>query len=327
MQSISAMGISMVSALQLDPTGTIGRWRDSRPVFLLNFKDGSKLVVKAEIRSMIGKSTPQSVQWGGHMMKQVSNPIEAAALTETEMRILRNLGVWKYCNGQIGERTREYLIDLMKSGLFSFFKMPFLANLRALDTMLAKNRGAKVLAKLRNDRSVLVGLGQIVAVDLFIGNGDRFGSTGRVVNEGNVIFQKNADKTYTPVGLDFFQAQGQAANLYKAPPDDWAGVILGTQVQSSRLTQFATNAIDSLNEVFANALAGTITAQDLMSSICIGRFTAGLREGAATLQAFLRQKMDAGERLPSGVVTRMALLGWADPNGGTQARGWTQGRV
>jgi hypothetical protein len=65
-------------------------------------------------------------------------------------------------------------------------------------------------------------LGKIVAVDQLNGNNDRFNAMGELANAGNLLFQENDNGNITPVGLDFFQAQGDAANLLEKPPEPQA---------------------------------------------------------------------------------------------------------
>jgi len=157
----------------------------------------------------------------------------------------------------------------------------------------------------------LFSFGKIVAVDQFIGNNDRFNAMGELVNEDNLLFQQ-IDGQITPVGLDFFEAQGQAANLLEEPPDRqfignnkfkyvWGGENL---LNENNIRFFAQNAIKSLNSYFSQQNMRQITA--VFDHDDVLEFVNGMREGIKELKQFLV----ARGGLPEGVRKRMDMLGW-----------------
>jgi hypothetical protein len=315
MKEITTAGINFVSApamkTKTDGSGKVVRdtW-NSRPVFFIHFKDGSKLVVKAEESNDRGlKVAGRSVEWGGKMMGSVSPQVQVESLTASELTVMKSLNKLHYGNmGQVGEVTQEYLELYLTNPQATWVKMEFVAALRDMEGMFENQKAMKLLDKLKNSSEPLFQLGRIAAIDRFVGNNDRFDPNGRIVNRGNIIFSKNEDKTYTPVGLDFYEAQGVASNLYAAPPADWDGLILSNP---QRLQQFAGTVISSFNERIAKALDQVDTGQ-LIASHRVQDFLDGMKDGIATLKAYLLQQSQSGKALPSGVTERMRRLGWLE---------------
>lgn len=317
MQQLTMASIQSILAFQLDPAGGPGNWRKSRPAFRITLADGTFLVLKGEMRAGHGATAHESVRWGGKMMKQVSPQAKATMLTPNELNVLLALPTTSFAT----TKTQQYVQELVQSNMFVFYKMPFVDNLRATDTMLQQGKAAKLLAKLKGNRNALLQLGRIVAVDMFIGNEDRFNMYGRIANEGNIVFQKNAvDKTYMPVGIDFFDAQKQAASVYRTPPDPWSGSVL---MNDSTLRRFSKAAIGSLNDMFRQSLPPPVTDNQLLPLLAAGTFLRGMAQGREELKDYLVRKHRLANSsvvvgrargqvrgLPPGVITRMRLLGW-----------------
>jgi hypothetical protein len=201
--------------------------------------------------------------------------------------------------------------------------MNFFDALKSLEKQAEKNKdqqnmakvGAyKLACKMKNDPNLLRGLGMIVAVDLFSGNLDRFDGTGHIVNKGNIVFQKNADKTYAPLGVDFFDAKEAAANLYNPvnDPNTWIGMVL---IDAQKIQAFALKAIGELNQMFAAAIAPrAMPAEAVLGQAEINAFAAAIQAGSDTLKTDLQIKVRKGFKLPSGVDQRMQLLRWTAIN-------------
>jgi hypothetical protein len=217
------------------------------------------------------------------------------------------LGPGQFATGPQGTNTRAYLNELIDSNLFVFYKMLFVDGLRSVESMIKKNKGAKVLAQLRDNRDVLFNLGKVIAADFFIGNHDRFGPNGEIVNAGNIAFQKMADKTYKALGVDFFEAQGANANLTQPPRPGWPGAKLG---DPANIRILANNVILNLNNHFQAAAGGAIPNDQLIRMLSVGTLINGMTVGANDLKTYLQTRIRAGKATPSGITKRMQLLGW-----------------
>lgn len=303
MKSIVASDISEITAFQID----------QRPVFKVKFRDGTFLVLKAEFHNglKVGAVSDSSVLWAGRMMQQATPSLQVEILTQQEMNALR----WVHHNCFQPLAVRAYLLNFLTGN--TLYKMPYFQNLRVADEMSVAGKAGKLLGKLKGNAATLQGLGQVVAVDIFNGNYDRFHLDGGL-SDSNLLFVKNPDKSYTAVGIDFYQAQGMASNLVADPPIsrgassqgltemNWGGPIL---VNDRTRMEYASKCIISLNNMFRKDL-GHVAADALLGPIDAGEFANGLKFGAQNLRAYLVKEAAKGT-LPPGVLTRMSLLNWA----------------
>ena len=283
-----------------------------RPVFCLTFSNGEKLVVKAEIKTSSGHAT-QSIPLAGAMMKQVSPSMQIEMLDDREFRELKRLAESpeRFRQPNSAEAARAYL-ELYTSPeaqpMNAYYKMPFVDRL----TDITKGSPALTLLRLKKPPA-LFSFGKIVAVDLFIGNNDRFNAMGELVNPDNLLFQQ-VGGSITPMGLDFFQAQGEAANLLVGPPENqvvsrqkrifkylWGGENL---LNENNLRFFAEKAIDSLNDYFSQQNMRQI--RTLLGPDDVNQFVHGMREGTKDLKQFLVTRGG----LPEGVRIRMDRFNW-----------------
>lgn len=295
--------IKEVSAFQLN----------DRPVFQVKLQDGTSVVIKGEYpANRTAADAQQSIRLAGKMMHLASPGIQAELLTQAEIAVLKSLNP-----AQLPTPVRMYLNTCLQ-GLV-FYKMPFMTGVHEANDMMDKGKTVKLLGKLKGNFITVAGLGKVVAVDLFIGNHDRFDTSGSVSNTSNVLFTKNLDKTYTPVGLDFYHAESEASNLVAPPPVGsteaihgtpsmlrWGGPILMNPRSMSVYTQ---RCIASLNRMFKRE-APMLTPADLLGPPDETAFAAGMAEGVRDLRAYLTKKAGKG-KLPQGVLDRMSLLNWA----------------
>ncbi len=246
-------------------------------------------------------------------MRQVSSAVKVEMLDDNEFRELRKLPQYpeRFRQPKNAEAAREYL-ELYTSPeavpLNAYYKMPFADQL----SDITKGTPALTLLRLKKPPA-LFSFGKIVAVDLFIGNNDRFNAMGELVNAENLLFQQ-IDGNITPVGLDFFQAQGEAANLLVGPPDHqvisakkrvfkylWGGENL---LNENNLRFFAEKAINSLNDYFSQQNMRQV--RTLLGPDDVAEFVNGMREGIRDLKQFLATRGG----LPEGVRIRMDKLNW-----------------
>lgn len=273
------------------------RWGfDTRPVFLLTFYDGERMVVKQEVGRAGGGDV---LKLGGALMGAVSPSAKSEPLDSMETSNLFAIASEK--------KTLDhyYLLAVFRDPSALWHKMSFVENLKFGDKMLEASKGHKVLGKLMEGNALQV-LGRIVAVDRFLGNNDRFTGAGKIQNKGNVIFHKQEDSRYLPVGLDFYEAQGEMSNLATPAPSNWDGMVLKND---QTIAEYANTCVDSLNAAFGAGVACT----NLLSFSCKARFAKGMQEGVQAMRAFLCGKKD----LAPGTIDRMNKLGWQV--------GWKQG--
>lgn len=301
LRQLAGTGIRSIQCFQMHPKAGPGNWGDCRPAFLVTCNDGDRLVLKAEFNTQQTGSAAKSIAWGSAAMKQVSAQADVRLVNKVELANLKTLAMPVFQPANFSLLTQQYVHELIDSNAFIWYRMQYVEKLRSLEGML-KGKALKLAAKLR-DRATLHALGKVVAVDLFIGNSDRFDANGQILNPGNIVFQKQANKSYTPVGLDFFDAQGQAANLNIPAPANWAGLIL---LDRDTIRLHAEKCVDSLNALLRKH---KVPDSDLLSSLSIGTFAVGMWDGAIDLRDFLLQKATEG-RFPSGLRDRMDKLGW-----------------
>ncbi len=283
-----------------------------RPVFRLTFSNGDKLVVKAEINTQAGHAS-KSIPLAGAMMRQVSPTLEVEVLDNNEFLALRTLAQdpARFRPLEHADAAREYL-ELYTSPeakpLNVYVKMPFLTNI----SDASKITPVLMLLKLKRPPA-LFSFGKIVAVDQFNGNNDRFNAMGELVNDGNLLFELSPNGNITPVGLDFFQAQGDAANLLERPPEPqvldrqrrlvkvlWGGHNLENE---NNIRFFAERAIESLNQYFASKNRYII---NFLGPDEVLEFVNGMKAGIRDLKFFLSRRGG----LPEGVKVRMLRLNW-----------------
>lgn len=306
---------------------------EGHPVWVITYRDNFRLVVKGEFAlNRTAGETKKSIVFGAGLMKKASPAVQAKILTAAELGALRALTTWRDAGqgAQIAPKTKSDMLEMMNSNApkFVFVKMPFVEDLTDLGNKLRRNKGLKLLACMRNSAGPLTQLGRIAAVDLFIGNADRLNvedddELGRVVNVGNLMFQKGQDannnRTYTGVGLDWYEAGRAFSNLVAAPPVNWPGRILN---DNNKLYRFAANLVDDLNTRFNNGLAGRITQLDLITQAGIERAYRGLIEGRQRIRTDLVGKVNEGQAVPSGVKARLEALGWLQSGPKPAAGGW-----
>lgn len=317
--------------LKLSPDQKTFSTFGTRPVFLISFTDGSQVVLKAEMADTQRPLTAQksSVFIAG-LHSGMSSDLGVSGVSRGELAnlALAPLGTYDHSVPQIAQ---NYLYGLIVEAgkMFEWYTMNYFTALKSLEDQVEKNKdqqnmakvGAYKLAlKLKSDKAMLAQLGMIVAVDLFSGNEDRFNASGHIVNKGNIVFQKNADKTYSPLGVDFFDAQKEAANLYKQVSDAtrWSGMVL---VDPQKIRAFATQAIGELNQMFSAAITPIgMPPEGVLGMTEINAFADAIQAGADSLRKSLQKTTRLGGKLPGGVTQRMELLGWQ-----WQASNWTSG--
>jgi hypothetical protein len=179
-------------------------------------------------------------------------------------------------------------------------------------------------ALVRGNTDVPFGLGEILAVDFFIGNGDRFREIntsakfprGSIMGDQNIFFQIKGGK-FTTVGLDTYDGAGpwsdlnrtiedlEAANKKNMGPEYalWPGRILAPGARRER-DEVATALVDSLIELcLGSGAAFSASTRKTLIDAC--------HRGISSGKEVLRGKYKLGDNvqaLTAGIRSRWLII-------------------
>ncbi len=172
-----------------------------RPVYLLTLGGAAQIVVKGEKSQHASASA--SIKWGSKLMKNAghSEQVNVKILSQAEIQQFAVAG------RRLLPNDRDFPTYIEFGAMIVWTKMPFIAGLSDSD-VYGKGAAATdaVYDKLRK-ADFWDGLGRILAVDIFVGNFDRFDADGDFVNKGNLFFRDLGHGKAQVIGLDFFSAR------------------------------------------------------------------------------------------------------------------------
>jgi len=190
-----------------------------------------------------------------------------------------------------------------------------LADLRGLNT---KDAERKMLCDSlqAGDKEPVFALGQILAVDFFIGNHDRFRDVtnkagtrrqGEIIGDQNVFFQFKNNKI-TPIGLDTFDStplnpwsdMGKTIEELEGNSKHWPGRILSPGATADR-DNAATALVESLIEMSGATVGGRIKSK--LIEAC--------HKGISDGKTILRSKYKLGDNLQAlsaGIRSRWLII-------------------
>jgi hypothetical protein len=186
----------------------IGGNNGYRPVFRLTLSNGGAVVVKAE--KTAHATAASSIHWGSKIMKNTAgNDVNVKVLTQDEIREVAR------ARQRLLPADNDFNTYIEFGTQVVWVKMPMITGLSDSDIYRQGADAANALYEKMNVPQFWTELGHVLAVDLFIGNFDRFNGEGELINEGNVFFKDLGAGQFRVVGLDFFAAQFGAteANL------------------------------------------------------------------------------------------------------------------
>jgi len=278
------------------------------PVWKVTMTGNHSVIVKAE-NSMGARSRDAglvSAAFGVMLMAAVTPGMEAVKLSQNEYRALWDVNqthVKPQANDH-GVAAKALLTDILKTNIDKFivFKMPFVPNLLALDKAKQTNKTAEFAQHLvDDDYAATVELGKILAVDLFIGNDDRFAENGDLINPGNVLLHKDSHNKWHAIGLDHYSSGGQHSNLATPAPQGWGGTRLNTL---SLLVNFAGKIKTALNATGTRQNQPALNLQAKFQD----KLAQGLAEGAAMIRSTVQHAEPS--TIPDGVKSRFQTLHW-----------------
>lgn len=198
---------------------------------------------------------------------------------------------------------------------------------RRLDPNNPSKADVRVIARALKKSGGLEKLGEIIAVDLFNGNDDRFGppfnlNPGQfngvplqaVYNVGNVFVACSGSGKGSVIGLDSFGPTSEVKDVDDGHVDlrRWGGLLLRPDKAAER-EQYAGLIIADLE-----ALLGPrnrkirFASQNRLGTGRKKRLTKGMEQGARKLQKAFQvwRRQNAGREMRAGVAARANLLGW-----------------
>ncbi|QPF75637.1 hypothetical protein G8A07_23775 [Roseateles sp. DAIF2] len=307
-----------------------------RPVYLLVGHDGSSLVIKQELT--IHASDPQNLDRALKNMAVVSPSATAEVLTLLEVLELQSWVDLEHDVAQMTFRALDPNIQTLRNTLGqggTWHKTNKLAGVQDLNDAVARatqhadKSGVRAIAAALNRPNGLEALGQIIAIDMFNGNHDRFdvsyvpngqavgvpnprgGQFMALVNLGNVILHIH-NGALRPVGLDAYEAMGAFRDFSGgATPHGWSGLNLGaTPAASTFRTNFSQDIVTDLEAALGprNRKIAFATKRRLPTNAA-ARVLNGINVGALLLRqdlTALRQANGAS----AGLLARMNSLNW-----------------
>ena len=349
----------IVAVKKLDP---------ARPVYLLVGEHGSKIVIKRDTAAKVNKQNqendPRSMRHTFRNMAAVDKAVAAIQLSRREIQSIsrfasaqehevKNLNAFRTAGADDGKLYQ----DLQHAAGMVWIKTNFFEGLIDLEAaaVAAAGKGKKkdksgirAIAAALTAPGGLEKLGQIIAVDAFNGNNDRFNiespanyeekphsmnlfdqfqnkvvevSTWRLVNAGNVACCLQED-ILKPVGMDPWSSQSPINNFEtNEGPDNrildakWTGYILKDDPeQRANREQLGFDVEDDLETLLGPRNRKIFWKSSETKRLPKGsgaRIARGIEEGAQTLKRKLLSMAGGRRRLPAGLIKRMEVLDWA----------------
>jgi hypothetical protein len=319
----------------------------ARPVYFVKLHGSPtpNLVVKGEaggkyVTGMSNDDAVISIAWGSKLMKNVnSSLVNMKIMNPSEIQVFKAAAAAKLAPGS------KQLLNTTEATPYNWVKMPYVAHISdaspeeeitkigmsGTPITLMQWSAPKAIAamqKMSND-ALWMQLGQVVAVDIFNGNSDRFElETGTWTNFGNVMFHTVQGQPRV-IGLDTFDPHaGARGNLNKRGVYDELRIL----IDISRRKEFAKACTESFGSTVAKAMrpqtdvrfrddaTGNITwapvkALPKLFGAFADSFEQGLVTGAQALKTYLQAKtimtgqLATRSPLAPAVPPRPAILG------------------
>lgn len=320
------MTLQMSGQIETDDIGGVRKLDPIRPVYLLA-GDSGKVVIKRD--NTVHAADPRNMRTALRNMKAVDRTMESRQLLSSEIQALAEfVELRKLEAGLLGSQpapeVNQLGVDLAVAGGVSWIKSNFFEGLVNLESAAAmalndgKNSGIKAIAAALNLPGGLEKLGQILAVDAFNGNDDRFDFSNapvvnpgyrRLTNAGNVAvcLQNNVLR---PVGMDAYAGAAEFRSVANAgaPDREWPGYRLKPEQRPWRM-QFCEDVATDI-ETALHPRKRFVSLTRRLSRNAGPRLAAGMEEGITFLKARLLRMQGLNQR-PPGLQARMVALGWA----------------
>ena len=296
---------------------------EKRPVYFLHLKGDPNPTVVVKGESRTGQDFEDALCWGTKIMRNVNDKsVRVKVMTASEVDVFKSIAKVTF-NGKVQGKSLEEI------GI-TWIKMPYIAGLQDAETRETDDKAdvSKVINRFMS-KQFWYELGQIVAVDIFIGNNDRFDTKGNWVNQGNVMFapEKKSGRDRL-IGLDTFDTGG-GDKAYFAKSGTTGNEIQILNDSAIRHT-YAEKCTKSVGRGLCRsakrcgAKGYYVRTPDNVASIDIDQlekafekftepFERGIEVGASNMKKYLRGKSSMFKKnrgLPEGIAERMKALKW-----------------
>lgn len=300
-------------------------------VFLLGGYNNDEVVVKADVVS------DEKVRQTKFAMKTVDAPSKLRLLTPTDINELRSWAQYATALLKLAPQTfygdgLEDLDHLTRQTGMSWVKMPKLSLLVLKKVVLKAREGdAQNVSNLKqfrtflNFRGSLFKLGQIIAVDLFTSNRDRFVPFAQngfhdgdlnmtfkaLQNVGNVFMLEDLTQGWVPTGIDFIDPNSYFGD-FNMPVDAleqqrnaiWPGRVL---VNRTYRKKFAKDIVDDLEMILWKPSKNPLKTK--LRSEAPSDLEDGMENGRQRLIAELRKKINnTAKQQLAGFHSRLQIL-------------------
>lgn len=331
------MTLQLNGQFTLEDLRAVRKLDQLRPVFLL-VGESEKIVVKRD--STANAQDPRNLRYAHRNMKAVDGTMASRQLTPHELDALEQfVELKKVENGLLNIPLQPDVVSLSQeitnTGPDTWMKTNFFEGLINLEGAAAQARnegdksGVRAIVEALSAPGGLEKLGQILAVDAFNGNDDRFDFGDlpvpakpcyrRLANVGNVAICLQSG-VLRPVGMDAYSGRAEFRSLadHARPDPRWSGYRLKDDQMLWRLQFSEDVAADIETALRPENRRKLFPPKQKLPHNAAERIAYGMDEGIATLKRKLLA-MSAPNQRPPGLSARMIALGWA-----VQARGGMQ---
>ncbi len=264
-----------------------------------------KMVLKGELASSGKTDKRYSIDYIAHLFTKTTQGFaEMRLLGADETPIMRN---------RLPENDPMKNQQVFNSQIY--YAMSMLDNLFDLNKPVSEPGFKKVLSYVNNKPVCMRSLGEIIAVDLFIGNFDRFDKRNQawvINNPGNIFLTYSDSEGARFLGIDFFDPNSRFAYMFENIStceqdmnEPWAA--------RDTLRDSNGKARDKIAKDVGNALGGREGFS--LNNKHFKELREGFGRGRKTLKKTIQEDVKnryyaSGKMTPKGIISRKTALGW-----------------
>ena len=329
------MALSMTSEIRCEDVHIVKEFKEGK-VWMLQSIDGDKLVIKHE------QLHAEQLKDANKVVKLVDPAAKFKVLTPSEHWELKNfarifLELVEYYESTLisnhplshtDKQAVESLRDALESADddYPFYKMSYMT-LRNLETaVVERGKGNKEMVRdivsALNNGDGMKKLGQIVAMDMFTDNRDRFypegvSATGIKIgpysfdlevcaNVGNVLLALTDEGTFSVIGLDAVAPMSQLKTFKSPVGERDTGAAGWYHITDAKLRKaFAKNIISDLEKLL-HPKKSKWSLKSKLGISATSRLEKGMVDGLQTIKTGLLRR--SGGQLPTELTQRLAMI-------------------